>query len=1224
MRGRLKPGSQNQRGRLPSPCIIAVFLSLFALFILHPGIYAQEEKFYEISVNLEVQRIGATEIEAVIRDNDIYLSVNQLFDFLKINNTLSRDVESVSGIFIDRTQNYNISRNTNIIEFGSETIHLPEGDLIQTEFDLYLKSDHFGSVFGLDCIFNFRSLSVLIETQLDLPLIREMRQQEIRKNLKRLTNEPEADTVFRREYPIFKFGTADWSAISTQQIGGSSDARLNMNLGAIVAGGEASASLFYDSRLPFTEKQQYYQWRYVDNDQSLFRQVKLGKIRTGSVSTIYNPVLGVQITNTPTTFRRSFGTYKVSDRTEPGWVVELYVNNILVDYVTADASGFFTFDVPLIYGNTSVKLKFFGPWGEESTREQNINIPFNFLPKKELEYTISAGFIEDSTFSKFSRAEINYGATNRLTIGAGLEYVSYISNTPAMPFVSSSLRVTNNLMLRGEYVYGVKAGGDLTFRMPSNILFDLKYRKYNKDQEAISYNYLEERKATLSIPLRIKNFVAYNRFSINQIVLPLSKYTNGEWMLATSFRGVNTSLTTYGILVENTDPYFYNNLSMSFKLPARITLMPQMQFSPSSKEILSAKMRLEKQMFNKAFLSLSYERYFRSGMNMAEFGFRYNFTFAQTGFTARHSGSATTLVEYARGSIINDRYNKYLQTDNKANIGKGGIIVRAYLDYNANDIRDVGEPAAPGLNLRANAGRVDKTEQDTAIAILGLEPYTSCYIELDPNSFDNIAWTLKHRTISVEVDPNVMKTVNIPVRVLGEASGFVRIQHNNEDTRGLGRVIVNIFKAKGTKVVSTLSEQDGYYGYFGLVPGSYYAKPDTAQLTRLGMLSSPDSINFNIMAEIEGDLIRGLDFLLRKQEIADTSAIDTSLVSPEAPREPVVKRDTSYMIVHELVEELMTITEDSWAIQLGAFTVKANAGRLKDRLEGLLGKEAEIVVEGGFHKVRILNINDRAEVDKHLAVLNKNGFSEFWVIQLKAMQQQLVLREVEDTLTTILETVIDPYSAEAVAKLSIKIGAFRNENIALGLKDKLSGTLDKELYVIKEDNYHKIMITDFESEVEFERTISSLGIQGVKILEIAPRIKPEPVIPADTITILDSIPSIDTFPAIPERIAIDSLETREALLQERDIETGLQKESLKMNEPKISLLVGNFSRRTQAQKAKRTIESKLNLPVTIIEQWDMYRVVVPGFFTVEETYPYYPKLAGIGYNVMYIIDESER
>ena len=93
------------------------------------------------------------------------------------------------------------------------------------------------------------------------------------------------------------------------------------------------------------------------------RQVMAGKIATRATSSIYNPVVGVQFTNTPTTFRRSFGSYTLSDKTEPGWIVELYVNNVLVDYVKADASGFFTFEVPLVYGNSLVMLKYLRAMG---------------------------------------------------------------------------------------------------------------------------------------------------------------------------------------------------------------------------------------------------------------------------------------------------------------------------------------------------------------------------------------------------------------------------------------------------------------------------------------------------------------------------------------------------------------------------------------------------------------------------------------------------------------------------------------------------------------------------------------------------------------------------------------------------------------------------------------------------------------------------------------------
>jgi hypothetical protein len=299
---------------------------------------------------------------------------------------------------------------------------------------------------------------------------------------------------------------ADWSVIATEQINGQAEARLNLTLGAVIAGGETTVSLNYNSREPFTEKQQYYLWRRVNNNNKAMRQVMAGKFFTHATSTIYDPVVGVQVTNTPTTFRKSFGSYTLNDKTEPGWIVELYVNNVLVDFVKADAAGFFSFQVPLVYGNSLVRLKFYGPWGEERVSERNISIPFSFLPKNKLEYYANAGIVEDTLFSRFSRSSVNYGLTRGITIGAGYEYLSSVTSGPMMPFANASFRLASNLLLSAEYTHGVRAKGSLSYRLRSNIQFDLNYIKYVKGQTAINFNYLEERKIAISVPIRIKKF----------------------------------------------------------------------------------------------------------------------------------------------------------------------------------------------------------------------------------------------------------------------------------------------------------------------------------------------------------------------------------------------------------------------------------------------------------------------------------------------------------------------------------------------------------------------------------------------------------------------------------------------------------------------------------------------------------------------------------------------
>jgi cell division protein FtsN len=334
----------------------------------------------------------------------------------------------------------------------------------------------------------------------------------------------------------------------------------------------------------------------------------------------------------------------------------------------------------------------------------------------------------------------------------------------------------------------------------------------------------------------------------------------------------------------------------------------------------------------------------------------------------------------------------------------------------------------------------------------------------------------------------------------------------------------------------------------------------------------------------------------------ETAVVDTI---PEKP-EPVTRIDSTYMIIHEVTEELVTITEDSWAIQLGAFTQKPNADRMRATLQRLLGKEVEIVVEEPFYKVRILDLKNREEVDRNLETLNRLGFNEFWVIRLKAMQQQRVLKEVRDSVLQVTERIIGEELPLITPEMTIQIGAFRNKVYAEALVDRLLFALDKKLVIVPEDGYHKVRITGFESREEMEKIIPSLGVLGLDDIWILPveelkvdtaRIAREPIIPADI---------------------------KDAHVEIVKPDTTRMEEDIQIEEPHFALQVAVYPKRTQAMRAKRKIERKLNLPVEIVQQWDYYRVIVTGFYTPEETYSFYPELAGLGFDSIILIDNSEK
>ena len=994
---------------------VIFLLSLFATTLS----FAQEEQeFEEILVFIHVRNVGGTEIPAYLHGQELFLSVTDIFSFLKIQNTPSPGFDTVSGFFLNPRSVFLIDRANNRIHYQQKVYELNPGDLIQTENNLYLRSNYFGQVFGLECTFDFRSFSVFLRTELELPIIREMRQELMRTNIKRLKGEMKTDTTIRRNYPFFHFGAADWSVSATQQLQGMSNVRFNLLVGTLFAGGEATINLNYSNTQTFDGKHQYWVWHFANNDFRVVKQVMVGKISSQGSSSVNGSLIGALVTNTPTTFSRSFGSYTINDYTQPGWIVELYVNYVLIDYVKADASGYFSFEVPLVYGNSLVKLRFYGPWGEEHSREQTISVPFNFLPSRKLEYTVSGGFIDDRQNSRFSRVDFHYGLNRRLTVGGGLEYLSSVTSGNTMPFVNFSLRLASSLLISGEYIYGVRLKGVVSCRLPSNLMFELFYTNLNKNQKAIFNNYLEERKAIISMPVRFRHFSSLLRLTLYQIILPMTKTFSSEFMISGTLFGVSTNLTTFALFSDPVHPYISSDLSFGFMLPGKVILTPQVQYAYSQNRFLSLKIGVEKQIFQKGALNMTYDRSFLSNMNSFQVGIRYDFPFAQTNFSARYSYNATSLMQYARGSLLYEGKQGKLGVSNYSSVGKGGIIILPFLDLNGNGRREKDEPKVAGLNLHITGGRIEKISHDSTIRVSDLEPYNKYFIELDRNGFDNISWRIPKATISITINPNQYRLIEVPVTVVGEATGYAYISKDGAQV-GLGRITVCFYRSDSSLAAHTLTESDGYFSFFGLSPGSYIAKIDTAQLHNVHMTVSPEKIPFTISRAKEGDQAEGLDFVLRSIQ-PDTASpqimTDENLVAPaqenqaipeqelkpvpEKPALPVQekqpipdqkKKDVSsqQQTILPLVPPqqsgniLMTADSSRFIIQVGVFRLQANALAAQTKLSAFIGRPAVIIPENGFYKLRIPGFPNPETASVFLQKVVQQGFPDAFIYKNK-------------------------------------------------------------------------------------------------------------------------------------------------------------------------------------------------------------------------------------------------
>lgn len=832
------------------------------LLVLAPKAIANEVPvFEEISLYLNIQGVGGTEIDALIVGEDAYLSVKQLFDYLKIKNESSDDFSILHGFLINPQDLYSIDKATNEIKLKDKIYNFKKNELVLTATGLYLKSNLLGEIFGLNCAFDFRSLSITLTTTLNLPIIQEKRLAMMRQNLSKLNHEIIADTTIKRMFKAFNLGNADWSVTTSQQEGTTANAVANLRLGAVIAGGETNVSLNYTTGTKFKMRQQSYLWRYVNNDHNVIRQIAIGKIPSQSRITLIAPVIGAQITNSPTTVRTSMGSYTLSDVTKPDWTVELYINNVLIDYKKADAAGFFSFQVPMVYGSSMLQLRFYGPWGEEQFKQQEINVPYNFLPKNEFNYTANSGIVEDGKQSKYSHLEAGYGLSNTLTIGTGVEYLSSIAVNPVIPFVNAAYKAGTKLILSGDYLHGVKTSALANYKLPAELLFELNYTWYKEGQQAILNSYTEDRKAMISKQFRGKNFSGITRLAVNQLVYQNAKQTITDLMLSANFKGISGNITTYALLLKE---YInaYSTLSVSYRLPLQYTVRPQVQYNYNSSNLASLKFEVEKQLFGNGALNLIYDNNVIYHTQSISLSLRFDLSFLRSSISVVHANNRIRSTQSLSGGLIYDQNSNYLKANTRTNNGRGGLLISPFLDLNNNNIKEPNEPKVAGLEIKINGGRIENNIRDTTIMVSDLESYTNYLIALNQNSLDNIGWQLPHKTLKVMVDPNQLKMINIPIKVSGEVSGVV--YGAGKDAEGLGRITVNFYNAEKILVGHAITESDGFYNYLGLSPGNYTANIDADQLNRLKLKVVPLQQNFKIKYSIEGDVVSDIDFKLKE------------------------------------------------------------------------------------------------------------------------------------------------------------------------------------------------------------------------------------------------------------------------------------------------------------------------------------------------------------------------
>ena len=976
----------------------------------------------EIPVRVMVQGFENFYLDAIYTDKKIlYINVGYLLKTLDIPCTAGQNGNSLSGYIGNKSQTYLIDYDAGQIKVGNKIMILENG-LLKDKGALYLESSLFAETFGITLNFNYRALSIILKSDFELPAIKQQRIERMRTNLSKIKGEELVDSIVKRNYHLMRFGMIDWAVGSTQTGNGTTDNQFALGIGAELLYGEADVMVHYYDRQKFDNRQLYYLWRWVDNDKKFIKQAQLGTISTQTISFINSPVIGATIRNTPTTVRRASGYYSINEFTEPNWNVELYINNVMVDYTKADASGLYAFKVPIVYGYTTLKLKFYGPLGEERTEERTMNVPYTVMAAKEFEYGVSTGMVQDSSSNRFGKGEFNYGVNRFLTVGGGVEYLSSITNGAYIPFLTATMQPFNNLTLNAEYAHGVRTRGLINYYFKRDILLELDYTKYVTGQLATRMNAPEERKARLSIPLRYKMINGYVKFDYTQLVYKNFNYNQSSVIMSAYYKQISANSSTQINWIDHSTPYVISDLALLYRMGMGYSLRPTVQFNANKNEFTTYKVALEKYI-PKGYFSISYERNVPANTNLVNVSFKYDLSFARTNVSASqrkgrtinsetHQGENTMISESAQGSLAFGSGNKYIYKNNNTSVGKGGISLYSFLDLNHNSIFDKGEPMVKLTSCRLMGGKIILSEKDSIVRIADLTAFTKYILEFNDNDLQNISLRFKKKRYEVLIDPNQFKRIYIPIVPVGEANGMVYLNTDNT-LEGIGRVLVKFYNKKSNKVIAeTLSEPDGYIDYLGFEPGEYFARVDSTQLSNLNYTAVPLQKEFTIKTLREGDIVSGIDFILNQKTEKTTPQDNRIYTKPEFMKQISASFVSNYtqknlkqlklmqpsiipVIKVNKKQKMMSPWEQDIPI-----TLKNDSLLIKSTIASELGKEPNNVKQIETQKPFVSNINNLEMIVRDTMIyVSSNALYD---VQLFSSVKQI---KVEDLFTQLLASV---------------------------------------------------------------------------------------------------------------------------------------------------------------------------------------------------------------------------
>jgi tetratricopeptide (TPR) repeat protein len=848
--------------------------------------YAQDTE--EVLLTFQYRGVGSVYVTGLYdySVDKMFLPVTELFSMLYIFFESSPGDFTLSGNFITPDKPYRFFFNQQQVVLAGETYTFTADDFRIGDMDFFASPRVFEEVFGMAFTVNLNLLTLSLETEFTMPVV-EREERERRRQL------IEAREVTREFFPlaldrnrkVLGLGFLDYNLTSTLS---QNNQNLNYNLtgGVELFGGDLQGNVIGAwSEGGHNIRTSGLRWRYVVRDNPWFSSFSAGQLSTTGLQP--RSIRGGSISNNPIEPRRLFESYIIDGYTEPDSEVELYLNNRLIDFSRADASGYYRFEFPITFGSTRLSINIYTPTGEARTIDRQIQIPFTFLPPGEVAYNIQGGltetFLGDTEEEKaIVHGDVAVGVTSWLTAKVGTEYIQDITDDRPFVYGGLSARVLSQYLVNVDIVPDAYVRGITSVMFPSGRSLNLQYSWYDGTSIFNSRGAEQDFNANIFFPFTLFERPWGFRVGGEHTLFENNSLTRYRTDLSLRIGRINVRLNYRDALLYADDEYSLGqgqaaaNLTYTFMRSPGVPVFVRgmfvranMSYNLANNEPDRADLQLSRTIRQWGRLNINAGYDFRSEQFTTRLGFIVDLTLVRSTTNVDISADRALVRQNFRGSLGFDHNPERIVPSNRNQVGRAGASVILFIDNNNSGTYDEGDEIIPALAVRLDRSAQMQVGSDGVLRISQLQSYFQYNLQVIRQALPNPLLAPGKDEFSFVADPNQYKRIEIPFYRTGVIDGTVYVMRNGEQsTQGGLRLIINGLDNDFHETLRNFS--DGSYYAMDMPPGRYIIAVDQQQLDFLGVEMRGGPREFEIRALAEGDFIEELDIILEKETVEPT------------------------------------------------------------------------------------------------------------------------------------------------------------------------------------------------------------------------------------------------------------------------------------------------------------------------------------------------------------------